>query len=371
MKSDTLIWVFALLCLLLGSSMHHSTFACTHNIPKGTSHGCAQDTVKPHIQQPVNADSGMADDSLHHQDEIPVKIESPDSIRTKEQIEPLPETVFLMGDISFADTVVLYDPGAFGEGTGDEPDVRYQNAKSALGASDYDAEKDTGYVSLGKGGTLVLRFIDNVLFDGPGPDLHIFKTSDDDVFVWISEDGTIFTSVGKTTKIQSSLDIRPYIRPGMVYPYIKLRDDPYQGEQEGPSLGADIDAVGAINAAIRITIEADNLFPVKKSRFTEDASRWLSQIADTIRQVPKPHVDIEVYTDSWGTEDYNLIITQSQAAMILNYFLDTEGLTEMTSSVLGLGEANPRASNDTEEGRRLNRRVELLIRAQRDMDENP
>jgi len=357
--------------LPLGSPMHHSTFPCNFSIPKGTSYGCTQDTVKPHIQQPMNADSSIAADSLHQQDEIQAKIESSDSIQIKEQIESLPETVFLMGDISFADTVVLYDPGAYGEGTGDEPDARFQNSASALGPSNYDAEKDTGYVSLGRGGTLVLCFIDNVLFDGPGPDLHIFETSDEDVLVWISEDGNIFTPVGKTTKIQSSLDIGPYIRPGMVYPFVKLRDDPNQGEQEGLSLGADIDAVGAINSAIRITIEADELFPVKKSTFKEDASHWLSQIADTIRRVPRPHFDIEVYTDSWGTEDFNLIVTQSQAATILNYFLDTEQLTEMTSSVLGLGEANPRATNDTEEGRRLNRRVELLIRAQRDMDENP
>lgn len=369
MKSGTLIWAFALLCLPLRPPVYHSTFGYNHDIPNRTVHRCIQDTLRPDIQQTVNVDSSLAADSLYFQDQIPAKIDSSDSIHVTEQIEP--EITFLMGDISFADTVVLYDPGAFGEGTGDEPDVRFQNAESALGASDYDAGKDTGYVSLGKGGTLVLRFIDNVLIDGPGPDLHIFETSDEDVHVWISEDGNVFTPVDKATKIQRSLDIGPYIRPGMVYPFVKLRDDPYQGEQEGPSLGADIDAVGAINSAIRITIEADKLFPVKKSSFTEDASHWLSQIADTIRQVPKPHIDIEVYTDSWGTEDFNLIITQSQAATILNYFLDTEGLTEMTYSVLGLGEADPRATNDTEEGRRLNRRVELLIRAQRDKDEKP
>ena len=370
MKSDTLFWAFVLLCLPLKPPAHHSTFGYNRDIPNVTVHRCFQDTVRPEIQQPVNVDSSITADSLRYQDRIPEKTASTDSTQIAEKVESASEITFLMGDISFADTVVLYDPGASGEGTGDEPEARFQNSESALGSSNYDADKDTGYVSLGKGGTLVLRFIDNVLIDGPGPDLHIFETSDDDVFVWISEDGIVFTPVGKTTKTHGSLDIWPYVRTGAVYPFVKLRDDPYQGEQEGPSLGADIDAVGAINTAIRITMEADQLFPIKKSQFTERASEWLSQIADTIRRVPKPHIDIEVYTDSWGTEDFNLIVTQSQAAMIRNYLLDVEQLTEMTSSVLGLGEAKPRTTNDTEEGRQRNRRVEILIRIQREMDDN-
>jgi len=274
------------------------------------------------------------------------------------------EDSFPLGAVSFADSVVFYDPGAMGEGTGDEPALKFQRPEFALGMPDYNSLKDTGYVSLGKGGTLVLKFTDNVLIDGPGPDVRIFLADTEDVFVWISKSGDIFIPVGEVSNKNSSIDIHSYAEPGAVYSYIKLRDDPNQGEDKGPSLGADIDAVGAINAGIKIIIPSDKLFEDRTARFNSDTLSILSGVAEKIRILKHTQVLISAYTDNRGTEDFNMFLSQEQAYAVKNYFMDVENLTDVNYIVIGWGDTKPVASNDSDEGRKRNRRVEILIRAE-------
>ena len=280
-------------------------------------------------------------------------------------VRPSQEAVieFPMGDISFADSVVSYDPGALGEGTGDEPDSAYQDADMSLGPPDTNTETDTGFVSLGRGGFIVLKFTNNVLIDGPGPDLHIFQREDagETIHVWISEDGNIFIYIGEVSVENPDLDIGPFAKPGAIYPYIKLRDDPDQGIPNTPALGADIDAVGAINTAVQIVIPSDELFRGKTASLIDAAHEKLSDIAEIIRQFPNIKIGIKAYTDNRGSSDFNLLISQSQAESVSNHLYDVEHLTDIRYAVLGYGEANPVASNDTENGRQRNRRVEILI----------
>jgi len=302
---------------------------------------------------------------IHKNGGTPILQTSPENVSRKDTAG---EVAFPMGEISFADSVVLYDPGAPGEGTGGEPAPEFQRPQSALGKPDCDTNNPSGYVSLGNGGTLVLKFTDNVLIDGPGPDLHISEVNGDaeDIYVWISQDRNIFIPVGKVSRKTPNIDIRPYAKPGATYSYIKLRDDPAQGEESGPSLGADIDAVGTINTAIRLEIPSDDLFIRGTARLNTDGPNILSKVAEKIRQVPNARLSIEVYTDDRGTEDFNLLLSQQQAGALRDYFVDTEQLTTVFYTLLGWGEYRPVASNDTEEGRQKNRRVKILIQPPRE-----
>ena len=280
------------------------------------------------------------------------------------EISTTQDTVhFPLGEISFADSVIHFDPGALGEGTGGEPDSAYLHTGTILGVPDYDTERDSGFVSLGIGGSIVLKFIDNVLIDAPGPDLHIFNREgdDEDIHVWISENGNMFIYIGKMTDEHPSLDIHAFAEPGKIYPFVKLRDDPDQGDPNGPALGADIDAVGAMNTAIRIVIPSHRLYTGKTSSFKEEAYPILKEIADTIRRTPDPGIRINMYTDNQGSEDFNLFISQTQAESVQNHFMDVEHLTDVIYTALGYGETNPIDSNDTQEGRQKNCRLEILI----------
>lgn len=73
------------------------------------------------------------------------------------------------GDISFADSVVFYQPGV--------PTPVPQNLfpEDALGKPDFNEARIKGFVSLGTGGQLVLAFRDNALVNVPGIDLYVLQ----------------------------------------------------------------------------------------------------------------------------------------------------------------------------------------------------
>jgi len=158
------------------------------------------------------------------------------------------------GAISFADTVVDYTPGIVG-GNPTEP---HRGAFNALGTPDYagvnacPSQADCSFVSLGDGGSLVLRFDDNKL-TGSGDDsldLWIFEVGPDieNTFVDISADGLSWVSVGTVFGDTAGIDIDAFgFTTTDQFSFVRLSDDPDEGGQSGITVGADIDAVGAIS----------------------------------------------------------------------------------------------------------------------------
>ena len=166
---------------------------------------------------------------------------------------------FPEGAISFADEVIGYEP-AFGGGA--IPTAANQGAPNSLGAPDYSggagcaSQASCPFVSLGDGGRLVLRFVDNLLTgsNSDSDDLWIFEVGPDveDTAVDISQDGSTWFSIGSVTGSTRGIDIDPYLLTNgfswdAAFSYVRLTDDTNEGDQGGASVGADIDAVGAIS----------------------------------------------------------------------------------------------------------------------------
>jgi outer membrane protein OmpA-like peptidoglycan-associated protein len=86
----------------------------------------------------------------------------------------------------------------------------------------------------------------------------------------------------------------------------------------------------------------------------------LDQIAETLNKYPESRVVVKGYTDSRGTEDYNLQLSQRRADAVKNYLIAKQ-VNPARITAVGFGESLPVASNDTEEGRQKNRRVEIEI----------
>lgn len=159
---------------------------------------------------------------------------------------------FPQGAISFTDEVVSFAPGSPG------PTEPHRGANNALGVPDWrggsncSRQADCTYVSLGRGGSLVVRFVDNVL-TGSGNsdiDLWIFEVGPDveDMSVDISADGVVWHAVGAIGGATSGVDIDAFgFGPASTFSYVRLTDDPLRGQQSGPTVGADIDAIGAIS----------------------------------------------------------------------------------------------------------------------------
>ena len=155
------------------------------------------------------------------------------------------------GEASFADSVFSYDP-AFGGGA--VPAATFQNAAQALGVPNFPEGADPEYVSLGAGGRIVLRFTNNSL-TGSGnsnEDLWIFEIGPDveDTFVDISKDGSTWFSVGKVTGATRGVDIDAFgFGTSDFFSFVRLTDDIALDATSGTTVGADIDAVGAISSA--------------------------------------------------------------------------------------------------------------------------
>ena len=69
---------------------------------------------------------------------------------------------------------------------------------------------------------------------------------------------------------------------------------------------------------------------------------------------------IEGHTDSVGSEDNNLSLSQRRATSVMSY-LTIQGVTPSRLSASGKGESMPVAGNESASGRQMNRRVELII----------
>ena len=154
---------------------------------------------------------------------------------------------FPQGPVSFADRVVSFIAGAPGP-----THPLFLDSSDALGPPNYaGGDRDAGAVALGRGGVLVLEFTNNLLTgsNSPAKDIHVFEVGSDieDTFVEISPDGVTWHSIGKVFGSTSSIDIDSFgFTASDRFRFVRLTDDPNEGDVTGDTVGADIDAVGAI-----------------------------------------------------------------------------------------------------------------------------
>ena len=101
-------------------------------------------------------------------------------------------------------------------------------------------------------------------------------------------------------------------------------------------------------------------FDFNKANIRSDAAPILKEAAGILKENPNLKVSVEGHTDAKGTDDYNLKLSMRRAAAV-KAFLVQEGVAEARLSTRGLGESQPVASNETDDGRAQNRRVELKV----------
>jgi outer membrane protein OmpA-like peptidoglycan-associated protein len=113
---------------------------------------------------------------------------------------------------------------------------------------------------------------------------------------------------------------------------------------------------------IRMDLPSDILFDFDKADIRPDAQDALAKVAVVIRAHPGKVVLIEGHTDSKGREDYNMKLSLRRAESVKHWLEQKENIHETSFQTKGWGEGKPRATNDTEEGRQKNRRVEITVR---------
>lgn len=111
---------------------------------------------------------------------------------------------------------------------------------------------------------------------------------------------------------------------------------------------------------LKLILDASVLFNYDKADIRPDAETSLLSVLMIIEEYPSAKVRIEGYTDSTGNEDYNMALSEKRAQSVRNWLIERSCDPERLIPI-GLGESKPMASNDTEEGRQQNRRVEIII----------
>lgn len=128
--------------------------------------------------------------------------------------------------------------------------------------------------------------------------------------------------------------------------------------------GAEVERVGD---GIKITMnESIVTFAFDSSNLTTLAKTNLDKLVQVLVNNPDTNINIYGHTDSKGSDDYNQKLSERRANSVKAYLV-SKGIASSRMFALGEGESMPVASNDTEEGRAKNRRVEFAITANEKM----
>ncbi len=122
-------------------------------------------------------------------------------------------------------------------------------------------------------------------------------------------------------------------------------------------LEVDRPSEGEINVRLRNEV----LFDFDSSALRASSRETLGALATNFRRFPDNVIDVEGHTDATGSERYNQKLSERRAASVADYLIE-QGVPATSITVWGFGETRPRASNETADGRQLNRRVEIRIR---------
>jgi len=140
-----------------------------------------------------------------------------------------------------------------------------------------------------------------------------------------------------------------------------------QAEELEDSLeGAEVERVGE---GILITFDSGLLFDFDSDALRAETRENLQELANTLDDYDETNVLIEGHTDSKGSEDYNESLSRQRARSVANY-LGIQGIDADRFLIKGYGEEQPVATNETERGRQLNRRVEVAIVANEELQED-
>jgi len=124
--------------------------------------------------------------------------------------------------------------------------------------------------------------------------------------------------------------------------------------------------VERVGEGIVVELSDKVLFDFNKSDLTQTAQNSLDKIIVVLNKYSDTDIEIQGHTDSKGTNAYNQTLSVNRANSVSRY-LTAKNIASSRLSVKGFGEEAPKYTNDTDEGRTQNRRVEFLITANEKM----
>ena len=125
--------------------------------------------------------------------------------------------------------------------------------------------------------------------------------------------------------------------------------------------GATVDKDGCMHEKITINLNVE--FDTDKTVIKEQYIDGIKKVAAFMKEFPGTTAAIEGHTDNVGTAAYNERLSKNRADSVRQYLINNFGIKASRLTATGYGLTKPIASNNTEEGRHKNRRVEAVLQA--------
>ncbi len=253
-----------------------------------------------------------------------------------------------LGNLSFADSVVSFQPG---RPTGRTPE-------KGLGPAQGDADVRTDCAVLGIEGRLTLFFEDNAIIDVNGPDIYVFEIGEiEPTNLEISKDGENWITVGQIEGGTAFVDIKDHVKQGEIFNYVRFTDlDTYSGQP-----GADIDAVATIGGAMRMNLDSAVLFDTGSHILKKEGVLAIKELALQMKNLNKGTISVEGHTDDVGDDQSNQELSKKRATNVAAELKKVISSPKFNWNEKGYGESQPIVRNDSDENRAKNRRVEILV----------
>lgn len=124
--------------------------------------------------------------------------------------------------------------------------------------------------------------------------------------------------------------------------------------------------VERVGEGIDMTFESGLMFKINSSEISEAYKTDLTGAAEVFAKYPDTNLTIEGHTDDTGKDDFNMALSEKRAKAVADFFV-SKGIDASRLTVKGYGKTQPKYTNDTEENRQKNRRVEIGIVANEQM----
>lgn len=133
-------------------------------------------------------------------------------------------------------------------------------------------------------------------------------------------------------------------------------------DEQAAKIQADLEGakVERVGEGILVTFESGILFDIDSYALKAATKENLNKLSATLNKYDETEVHVLGHTDNTGTEKYNASLSKKRAAAVHDYLV-AKGVAASRLSDIGYGELDPIASNESVEGRELNRRVEIVI----------
>jgi len=217
-----------------------------------------------------------------------------------------------------------------------------------------------GLIGIGLGAATGAIAADTYYEDDDGDDLSQARAHADEVEHLSSK---LHANEAQLAEMRDALEEERAQRQALLEAYEKDRS---KRKELNAKFGKDIIVTGE-DGGIKLTILSEVLFSSGKCKLTAEGQAVLAQVAKTIRkEFPEWVVEVRGHTDNvpirYSKYASNWELSCARSLSVLHFLVESHGFKPEQMMVTGCADTVPLASNDTPDGRRMNRRAEIILR---------